>query len=132
MLRSDRGCSGRHLQVVLAAFALATVPLAALAQTPAARTPITHEKLWMMKRIGGPVVSPDGKWVVYSVLEPSYEPDKEVSDLWLAAADARPASTARRKPPHRSASHEAVSCAVRAVCSPCPVGAIGDVEAPPI
>jgi dipeptidyl aminopeptidase/acylaminoacyl peptidase len=89
MLRSDRGCCGRHLQVVLAAFALATVPLAALAQTPAARTPITHEKLWMMKRVGGPVVSPDGKWMVYSVLEPSYEPDKEVSDLWLAAADGK-------------------------------------------
>ena len=84
-----RGRAGRHLHIVLAAFALTAVPLAALAQTPAAKTPITHEKLWMMKRVGGPVVSPDGKWVVYSVLEPSYEPDKEVSDLWLAAADGR-------------------------------------------
>ena len=91
MHRLSRGRAGRHLDVVLTAFALAAVPLAALAQTrtPAARTPITHEKLWMMKRVGGPVVSPDGKWVVYSVLEPSYEPDKEVSDLWLAAADGK-------------------------------------------
>ncbi|HZO22381.1 MAG TPA: S9 family peptidase [Steroidobacteraceae bacterium] len=62
-------------------------PPVALAQAPAARTPITHEKLWMMKRVGSPVVSPDGKWVVFSVLEPSYEQDKEASDLWITPAD---------------------------------------------
>jgi Tol biopolymer transport system component len=61
------------------------------AQTPsptsAPKTPITHEKLWMMKRVGAPAVSPDGKWVIFSVLEPSYEADKDVSDLWMTAAD---------------------------------------------
>jgi dipeptidyl aminopeptidase/acylaminoacyl peptidase len=73
---------------------IATAALAAIASLPpvtaaaAAGTPITHELLWMMKRVGTPVVSPDGKWVVVSVLEPSYEPDKEVSDLWLVPADA--------------------------------------------
>ena len=51
-----------------------------------AKTVITHEMLWMMKRVGGPAVSPDGKWVVYSVTEPSYDPDKAVSDLWLVSA----------------------------------------------
>ena len=61
----------------------AAVALAAVASTAAAKTPITHETLWMMKRVGAPAVSPDGKWVVYSVIEPSYEPDKQVSDLWL-------------------------------------------------
>ncbi len=40
----------------------------------------------MMKRVGSPVVSPDGKWVVFSITEPSYEPDKAVSDLWLVPA----------------------------------------------
>lgn len=59
-------------------------PFAAMA---GAGTPITHELLWMMKRVGEPVASPDGKWVVVSVLEPSYEEDKEVSDLWLVPAD---------------------------------------------
>ena len=62
-----------------------------VAQTPhltsPPRTPITHEKLWMMKRVGAPAVSPDGKWVVFPVLEPSYEADKEVSDLWITATD---------------------------------------------
>src|SRR6202789_3660419 len=49
--------------------------------------PITHETLWMMKRVGAPAVSPDGKWAVYAVLEPSYEPKDAVSDLWLVATD---------------------------------------------
>ena len=54
-----RGRAGHHLHVVLAACSLAA-PLALPAETPAARAPITHEKLWMMKRVGAPAVSPDG------------------------------------------------------------------------
>jgi dipeptidyl aminopeptidase/acylaminoacyl peptidase len=57
------------------------------AEPPALRTPITHEKLWLMKRVGSPVISPDGRWVVFQVVEPAYDPDKEVSDLWIAATD---------------------------------------------
>jgi dipeptidyl aminopeptidase/acylaminoacyl peptidase len=64
------------------------------AQADAQPRPITHEALWMMKRVGAPIASPDGKWVAYSVLEPSYEPDKAVSDLWLVPADGS-------KPPRR-------------------------------
>ncbi len=56
-----------------------------------ARKVLTHETLWMMKRVSAPVVSPDGHWVVYTVLEPSYEQDKEVSDLWLIDAEGRAA-----------------------------------------
>src|SRR3984957_17741901 len=60
---------------------------AAAAADAAAKKPITHEILWMMKRVGAPAVSPDGKWAVYSVLEPSYETKDAVSDLWLVATD---------------------------------------------
>src|ERR1700744_5400665 len=62
-------------------------PAALPAEGSPAPKPITHEALWMMKRVGTPVASPDGKWVVYPVLEPSYETDKAVSDLWLVPAD---------------------------------------------
>ncbi len=48
---------------------------------------LTHETLWMMKRVGAPVVSPDGKWVIYSLNEPSYEKDGAVTDLWIVPAD---------------------------------------------
>jgi dipeptidyl aminopeptidase/acylaminoacyl peptidase len=52
-----------------------------------AKTPISHETMWLMKRVGSPVPSPDGKWVVFSVTEPSYDPAKQISDLWIVPAD---------------------------------------------
>jgi len=61
-----------------------------ISAAPAAAAPkkiLTHETLWMMKRVGAPVVSPDGKWVVYSLNEPSYEKDEAVIDLWIVPAD---------------------------------------------
>ena len=48
---------------------------------------ITHEDVWLMKRVGAPAVSPDGKWVVTSVNQPSYEAGKMDSDLWIVPAD---------------------------------------------
>lgn len=52
-----------------------------------AKSPVTHEKLWMMKRVASPAVSPDGKWVVFTVTEPSYVDTETSSDLWLVPAD---------------------------------------------
>src|SRR5580704_14402796 len=69
-------------------------PQSSAAQAATPRKPITHQALWMMKRVGAPVVSPDGKWVVYSVLEPAYETDKAVSDLWVVPTDGQ-------RPPRR-------------------------------
>src|SRR6187401_879043 len=54
---------------------------------PAARRTITHEDVFTMARTSRPVVSPDGKWVVYNVAEPSYDPAKATSDLWIVAPD---------------------------------------------
>lgn len=51
------------------------------------RLPVTHEAIWLMKRVGAPAPSPDGRWVVFPVLEPSYDPDQQVSDLWIVPAD---------------------------------------------
>ncbi|HEX3584275.1 MAG TPA: S9 family peptidase [Thermoanaerobaculia bacterium] len=62
--------------------ALLLVPLAA-----AAKQPLTHETMWLMKRVGAPVISPDGKWVVFSVVDPSYDEKEQSSDLWLVPAD---------------------------------------------
>jgi dipeptidyl aminopeptidase/acylaminoacyl peptidase len=53
----------------------------------AQKRPITHEDVWLMKRTGAPAVSPDGKWAVTSVTEPSYDSAKTASDLWLIALD---------------------------------------------
>ncbi|MEK7407333.1 MAG: S9 family peptidase [Acidobacteriota bacterium] len=59
---------------------------------PAAKAPVTHEAIWLMKRAGAPAVSPDGKWVAFSLTEPAYDEKDQVADVWLVPADgsARP------------------------------------------
>jgi dipeptidyl aminopeptidase/acylaminoacyl peptidase len=51
------------------------------------RNLLTVERLWEMKRIGSPVISPDGKWVVAPVTRYTVDDDKSHTDLWLFAAD---------------------------------------------
>ncbi len=46
-------------------------------------TTLSVEKIWEMKRIGNPVISPDGKWVVAPVTRYTAEDDKAHTDLWL-------------------------------------------------
>lgn len=52
-----------------------------------AKRAITHPDLWLMKRVGSPTVSPDGRWAVFSVTEPAYDAKDQVSDLWLVPVD---------------------------------------------
>ena len=82
---ADRGAArtAAHRGLLLAAL---LSPAAARAQDPA-RHPITHEDVWLMKRVGPPVPSPDGRWVVFTVIEPAYDDSAKVEDLWLVPAD---------------------------------------------
>ena len=50
------------------------------------KRPITHEDVWLMKRVGEPVPSPDGNWVVVSVTEPAYDGDHQAAELWIVPA----------------------------------------------
>jgi dipeptidyl aminopeptidase/acylaminoacyl peptidase len=43
--------------------------------------------MWLMPRVGAPVPSPDGRWVVFPVIEPAYDEKDQVSDLWIVPAD---------------------------------------------
>jgi dipeptidyl aminopeptidase/acylaminoacyl peptidase len=64
------------------------LPFIALTLTAAPlKHPITHEDVWLMKHTGGLTVSPNGQWAVVSVSEPSYDPAKAVSDLWIVPTD---------------------------------------------
>jgi dipeptidyl aminopeptidase/acylaminoacyl peptidase len=51
------------------------------------KKPITHEDMWAMKRVASPAVSPDGKWVIFGVTEPSYDEKEQVTDIWITATD---------------------------------------------
>jgi tricorn protease-like protein len=62
------------------------------------RRTVTHEDIWLMQRVSAPVLSPDGRWAVFSVTEPSYTESEQTSDLWLVPTDGsapprRPTST---------------------------------------
>ncbi len=49
----------------------------------------THEDIWLMKRVSSPQVSPDGRWLVVTVVEPAYDDNLQLSDLWLVDTEAR-------------------------------------------
>ncbi len=88
MIASLRMRDSRRL-ILVALFALAWgifIPTGR-AQSPTNKRPITHEDVWLMKRVGAPIPSPDGKWVVFSVTEPAYDEKDQVSDLWIVPAD---------------------------------------------
>lgn len=70
--------------VLCAALWSGSAPAAAVGADP---RPITHEDVWLAKRIAAPVVSPDGKWLLLNITDPSYDPEAQVSDLWLLPAD---------------------------------------------
>ena len=53
------------------------------------KRPITQEDIWLMRRVGAPVASPDGQWLATSVIEPAYDSTSEFADLWLIAGDGR-------------------------------------------
>ncbi|HKO55777.1 MAG TPA: S9 family peptidase, partial [Thermoanaerobaculia bacterium] len=74
--------------------------LLATALDAQSKQPLTHETMWLMPRVGAPSVSPDGKWVVFSVTQPSYEEKEQTSDLWVAPADgsAKPRQITFSKP----------------------------------
>lgn len=48
---------------------------------------LTPEKLWDMQRIGSPVISPDGRWVVSTVTRYTVADDKSHTDIWLFSSD---------------------------------------------
>ncbi len=70
----------KHLLFIVIFFSSVTV----FAQNKKA---ITHEDMWLMKRVGAPEISPDGKWVVFSVLDPAYDEKDQNTDLWITATD---------------------------------------------
>ncbi|MBE0544206.1 MAG: S9 family peptidase [Verrucomicrobia bacterium] len=66
---------------------LATLLTLSSATAAETKSPITHESLWLLKQVGAPAPSPDGRWVVVPVTESAYDEKDEVSDLWLVPGD---------------------------------------------
>src|SRR5581483_6090464 len=50
------------------------------------KRPFTFEDMMQLKRIGEPVVSPDGKWVAFSAVDVDLEKNTKTPHLWVIAA----------------------------------------------
>src|SRR5437879_1496001 len=68
----------------LAAFLL--VAASVFAQTPSQKRPFTFEDMMKLKRVGAPVPSPDGKWVVVDCVHIDLEANTRISHLWSVPA----------------------------------------------
>ena len=64
----------------LAALALIIFASAVFAQ---AKHPFTFEDMMKLKRVGEPEVSPDGKWVIFSVVDVNLEANTKTPHIWI-------------------------------------------------
>jgi dipeptidyl aminopeptidase/acylaminoacyl peptidase len=69
------------------------------------RHPLTLDEMLAMKRIAAPALSPDGRWICYTVSTPDVKANKNFSDLWLTSIDG---SVTRQLTTHTAADHDAV------------------------
>ena len=75
--------------VTLACAVLGAVATRAGAQTPAMALPKvapTVDQVLSLKRAGSPEISPDGRWVAYSVRETNWDDNTYDTQIWLADA----------------------------------------------
>ena len=70
--------------------ALLTLSLLIASPVLAADThPFNVQDMWSMKRISDPQVSPDGKWVLFTLRTTDFEANKGRTDLWVIGADGK-------------------------------------------
>src|SRR5215211_1952292 len=63
-----------------------TLTSSVLAQTPSQKRPFTFEDMMKLKRVGAPVPSPHGKWVVFDCIDVDLEANTRISHLWIVPA----------------------------------------------
>src|SRR5688500_9347317 len=70
------------------------------------RRAITHEDVWLAKRVGSPMPSPDGKSAVFLVTEPAYDQKDQTADLWIVPVNGSqvPRQLTRTKAPETGVS----------------------------
>src|SRR5713226_2270999 len=62
-----------------------------------AKHPFTFEDMMKLKRVGEPVVSPDGKWVIFSVVDVDLEANTKTPHIWIVPLGAAQESGNQKK-----------------------------------
>src|SRR5512135_3314313 len=78
------------------------------------KRPFTFENMMALKRVGEPVVSPDGKWVAFSAVEVNLKENKKTPHIWVVplnppsagAKDGAPASGEAKQISHEAAGED--------------------------
>ena len=73
-------------------FFVAIFTVAALAVAQAKR-PFTSEDMMKLKRVADPQVSPDGKWVIFSVTDVDLAANTKTSHVWIVPLDSKAGSS---------------------------------------
>jgi dipeptidyl aminopeptidase/acylaminoacyl peptidase len=89
-------------KILTLSFALAGSLLAQSAPNTAtgAKRPFTFEDMMKLKRVGAPVPSPDGKWVVFDAVDVDLEANTKISHLWIVPAAGGEARRLNQTPNH--------------------------------
>ncbi len=74
-----------HTLAVRASLILALAIFAPLAGSQSKR-PMTFDDLISMQRVSDPQVSPDGKWIAFTLATPDKEANRNISNIWLIPA----------------------------------------------
>src|SRR5271154_3612561 len=64
-------------------FGLMVVVLSVLPALAQSKHPFTFEDMMALKRVGEPIVSPDGKWVLFSAVDVSLEANTKTPLVWV-------------------------------------------------
>src|SRR5437870_7677363 len=80
--------------------ALLLLATSVLAQTPSQKRPFTFEDMMKLKRVGAPVPSPDGKWVVFDCVDVDLEANTKISHLWIVPATGGESRRLNQTPNH--------------------------------
>src|SRR5204862_2934796 len=86
----DRACKRRSSTRVCAlmkVFLLIIFALTTSVLAQVAKHPFTFEDMMKLKRVGAPVPSPDGKWVVFDCIDVDLEANTKISHLWIVPAN---------------------------------------------
>jgi len=64
--------------------------------------PFTFDDMMKLKRVGDPQASPDGKWVIFSVVDVDLEANTKTPHIWIVPLDAHVGTAAPGRPAEQS------------------------------
>ena len=74
-------------RTITLALALCLLPSLFVQADAQERRPLEVDDMFAIKRVGSPVISPDGKWIAYTVGETSLEDESSETRIWMVPTE---------------------------------------------